>query len=617
MEDSPTCSLLAIMPTHSRDLSRQRRLQVPLQRLPLTPGVSTDAEEIERLRRELLHLHQKEAALRGENAELQGANTKLRDENASLRGENAEQRQKIAQLEDESFGLRQQAGYWKSMHTRAVLRSKELEAEQERLRGELRKLQDLHFGRKSEKSSTQDRSNSIEGEDDEKDSTAPRKRGQQQGNRGPKRRDYSHLPVVEDPLYVLPEDQRVCPQCGAPLSLNGTEDSEQIEIDVKAFRRRSRRQRYERTCSCEKCPRTFTAPPAPKLIPKGLLGTSLWVEILIDKFYSHRPTERLLDQWRLLGLDLAPGTVTGGLERLVPLFEPLYKALRERNGSSDFALGDETRWMVFIDWEGKTGHCWWLWVFSGNDTVVFVLDPFRSHDVPESHFPKDARLVFMVDRYSAYKAMAQVKAGNILLAFCWAHVRRDFVRVGKGWPEHKEWAVAWLRRIRGLYRHHRQRRDSPPGSAEFTAADTQLRQIVAEMQTQAEKELADPKLPTPCRKALESLQEHWTGLTLFLDDLRIPLDNNFSERQARGPALGRKNYYGSGAKWSGDLAAMLFSIFATLRLAQINARQWLTWYLESCAENSGQAPPNIDPFLPWNMSPEKRRETALEPDDSS
>ena len=254
MDDSPACSLLAIIPTQLRDLSRQHRLQVPLSRLTPTPGVSTDAEEIERLRRELLHLHQKEvtlrgqyARLRGENADLRAENAGLRGENAGLRGENAELRQKIAQREDENFELRQQAGYWKAMHARAVLRSKELEAEQERLRGEIRKLQDHHFGRKSEKSSTQDRSNYLEGEDDEKDSTAPRKRGQQQGNRGPKRRDYSHLPVVEE-LHELPEDQRVCPKCGAALSLNDTEDSEQIEIKVKAYRRRIRRQRYERTC---------------------------------------------------------------------------------------------------------------------------------------------------------------------------------------------------------------------------------------------------------------------------------------------------------------------------------------------------------------------------------
>lgn len=97
------------------------------------------------------------------------------------------------------------------------------------------------------------------------------------------------------------------------------------------------------------------------------------------------------------------------------------------------------------------------------------------------------------------------------------------------------------------------------------------------------------------------------------------MDNNLSERRLRGPALGRKNYYGSGALWSGRLAAMLFALLATLKLWRINPRLWLRWYLESCAAAGGQAPPDIQPFLPWNLSEEQRgklseRASAAEPD---
>ncbi len=63
----------------------------------------------------------------------------------------------------------------------------------------------------------------------------------------------------------------------------------------------------------------------------------------------------------------------------------------------------------------------------------------------------------MVDRYSAYKAMAQVKQGNIVVVFCWSHLRRDFVELGKGWSNLKEWALVRLRRIRQLYRLNRLR----------------------------------------------------------------------------------------------------------------------------------------------------------------
>ena len=535
--------------------------------------------------------------------------TQLSQEVAELRAEVPRLRGEVARVQRENRELRQQVGFWKGMHAKALRRIAELQAEVEQRRGENKKLQAQLFGPKSEKQPGADRSNHLEGEQ----GTAPRRnKGQQPQRPGPKRRDYSHLPAQAE-LRELPQDQRVCPKCGQALTPIDAEESELIEVEVRAYRRTIRRQRYRRTCTCADCPQTFTAAPPPQLIPKGRLGVSVWVEILIDKYFSHRPTERLLAQWQLLGLDLAAGTVADGLRRLEPLLQPLYAALLARNAQAAYLQADETRWLVFIVHEGKTSSCWWLWVFLGPDTVAYRLDPRRSHDVPQAHFPAETSAVLMVDRYAAYKAMAQVKAGLIVLAFCGAHVRRDFVHVGKGWPELKDWALAWLGRIRGLYGCQRQRLAHPVGSEAFAAAQSALRQALTAMKTQADTELADPKLRPPCRKVLESLQEHWPGLTRFVEDLRIPLDNNAAERKVRGPAVGRKNYYGSGALWSGRLAAMVFSLFATLALWKLNPRRWLTWYWQSCAEAGGQAPADITPFLPWNLSAEQRVWLAVDP----
>ena len=223
--------------------------------------------------------------------------------------------------------------------------------------------------------------------------------------------------------------------------MSDTEDSEQVEIEIRIYRRKTRRKRYRSTCQCYACTRTVTAPCPAKLIRKSRLGTSLWAHVLLDKFASHRPTARLLEELKQHGLDLATGTVADGLRRLEPMFVPVYEALLKRNQASSLCQADETRWLVFVDQEGKIGHRWWLWVFLGEDTVVYRLDPTRSHDVPEQHFAADAACVLMVDRYSAYKAMPQVKSGTIKLAFCWSHVRRDFIEVGKGWPELTDWAL--------------------------------------------------------------------------------------------------------------------------------------------------------------------------------
>jgi transposase len=512
-------------------------------------------------------------------------------------------RAEVARLRRENLELRQQAGYWQSRHADAVRRIAALEQDNEQLRGEIRKLQAERFGRRSEKQAASDRSHELE---DPAAAKPKRPRGRQPGQPAPRRRDYSHLPAREQ-FLDLPDAEQDCPDCGRPLKACGTEDSEQLEIEMAVFRRVIRRQRRQRTCSCPG-PRTFTAPPAPKLIPKSLLGVSVWVEILLDKFASYRPTQRLLEQWRLVGLDLAAGTITDGLRRLEPLLQPIREALLKRNRQSHYKQADETRWLVFVEQQGKVGFGWWLWVFNSEDAVVYILDASRSHQVPEDHYPAQAGGVLMVDRYSAYKAMLQVKNGTLILVFCWAHVRRDFVRMGKGWPELTSWALAWLQRIRDLYRWNRQRLAHPADPA----AQEGLRQAVAAMRQQLDAELADPALRTPARKVLMSLQEHWSGLTLFVDDPCIPMDNNLSERRLRGPALGRKNYYGSGAEWSGRLAATLFSILATLQLGQINPRLWLTWYLQSCAEAGSQAPSDIEPFLPWNLSEEMRGKLRLD-----
>jgi transposase len=495
-------------------------------------------------------------------------------------------------------------GYWKSRHADAEKRNEQLTEELRQANGQIRTLQDKLFGRKSEKSAGSDRSNDLF--DPEEVPAAAKKRGAQPGQLGHGRRDYSHLPVNEE-FVPLPEESRACPHCGKPaVVMSATEDAELLEIDVRAHRRRIRRRRYRAICDCDPARRTLIAPPPPKLIPKGNYGISIWVHVLLDKYSSYRPTERLLGQLKQYDLDLPAGTVNDGLQRIEPMLRPIYEALLARNRRGEFHQADETRWLVFVLLDGRKGHGWWLWVILGADTVVYLLDSSRSHAVPEAHFGADASGVLEVDRYAGYKAMAQVKSGLMVLAFCWAHVRRDFVGVGKGWAELTPWALSWLRRIRHIYAANRERLRHPSGSTKFPEQDALLRGAVEAMRAATVEELSDPKLRQPCRKVLESLQEHWTGLVRFVEDPHIPMDNNASERAGRGPAVARKNFYGSGSLWSGRMAATMFSLLATLAHGGLNPRRWLTWYLESCAAAGGKAPEDIQPFLPWNLSDERR-----------
>jgi transposase len=526
----------------------------------------------------------------------------------------------VSQLRGEVAELRQQVGYWKGMFEQAKRKNEKLKKEIDSLRAENRQLKDRLFAAKSEKKPPKDRSNGL---DDPKAANETRRpRGQQPDTPGPQRRDHSHLPVVEEEVQ-LPPDETACPKCGKPAAeMNETEDSEVIEVEVRAHRRQIRRQRYRRTCDCPNESQTLIAPAPPKLIPKGRYGVSVWVHLLLAKFASHRALGNAIEALSHYGLDLPQGTMTDGLKRISPLLEPVYEAILARNAESFYHQADETRWSVFVEQEGKIGFRWWLWGFLSEDTTAFRIKPTRSHDVPQEHYSDEAQGVLMVDRYSAYKAMAQVKLGIILLAFCWAHVRRDFIGVGKGWPELVDWAMAWLHRIRHLYHLNRQRLLQEPETPQFALHDAALREAIDAMHQQATEESAQPKLREPCRKALASLLDHWSGLTLFVDDPRIPMDNNASERMVRGPAMGRKNYYGSGSLWSVCLTAAMFSIVATLKQWNVNPRRWLSWYLESCAAAGSRVPEDVERFLPWNLTADRRAaltspETSVPINDSS
>ena len=333
---------------------------------------------------------------------------------------------------------------------------------------------------------------------------------------------------------------------------------------------------------------------------------------MLDKFLYHRPTARLLDDLRSHGLDLSAGTITDDLKRLAFLFEPLYQKLIDRNRTLALWNADETRWPVFQVVAGKVGYRWYMWLFESKDAVVFTLDKGRAHDVPETHFGDNAKGIVVVDRYSAYKAMKHVKEGRLILAFCWAHQRRDFLDLEKSWPKLSDWATGWVTRIGRLYKHNDERLEAKGKGQNSDEKNRKLKEAVAAMSKQWEEELSDESLHTAKRKVLRSMQEHWKGLTVFVDTPEVPMDNNQGERTIRQLVVGRKNYLGSGAEWSGNLAAWMFSLLATLKKGRINPRKWLKAYLEACAEAGGQVPPEVERWLPWNLTAEEKKEMAEE-----
>jgi transposase len=513
----------------------------------------------------------------------------------------------FSELKKKDIQLRLEINFWKFHFEKARQREEELKEEIEALKGRVRYLERQIYSRKTEKSRLKDISCNSDNNQAEK-----RKRGQQPGTCGHGRRNYEHLPLKTDTLG-FDEYECFCPICSKPFfELPCSDDSEQIEIEVSAYRRKVRKTKYKKTCQCPEVPGIITKPGQSKLISKSRFGISVWEKILIEKYLYQHPVNRILASLSTYDVSIAPGTVGDGLKRLAPLFSPIEGAIHEKSISEKWWHADETRWMVFELFGNKQNYKWYLWVFVSKSAVVYIIASSRSTEVVEEFFGAVKAGILCVDRYSSYKCFVRTRKGFVL-AFCWAHVRRDFLDVGKSWPKLEDWALDWVNRIGMIFHLNNLRLQHKVKTKGFKEADKNLRRALSEMEKHRDEELTLMNLHIVCRKALESLKNHWEGLTVFVKHPHIPMDNSEAERRMRPGAVGRKNYYGSGAIWSAYCAASLFSIFQTLLLWSVNPRKWLTGYLQACAENDGRAPQDISGYLPWNMPEEKKKSISLNP----
>jgi transposase len=390
--------------------------------------------------------------------------------------------------------------------------------------------------------------------------------------------------------------------------MGATEDSDVIEIEVQAHVRRVKRKKYRRTCNCQSQPIILTASHAPKILTKSHLGNSVWIHLLMQKYWHGQPLHRVIQGLTSHGIAIPAATALWGFSRLLPLFRVVYQKILEKSLSDKHWHADETGWKVFEALEGKANNRWFLWIFKSNSTAVFVLDPSRSAKVVEDFFEKDSSGIISCDRYRAYFCFASKSKGRFLVAYCWVHVRRDFLAVAKDWPVHESWGMDWVQEIRHLYHLNALRTSQIKDSAEFLECQKNLEVAVAAFEKKAATQREDKSLAAPCRKVLESLERHWHGLTTFIKHCEIPMDNNAAERGLRGGAVGRKNYYGSGSIESAEFTAIMFTIIQTLLIWGINPQAWFSSFFKFMGSKWDKS---MNHLLPWNMSTEQRSELSL------
>ena len=494
----------------------------------------------------------------------------------------------------------------------------ELAGQVARLQESVTTLSGLVFGSSSEKGGSPSRRN---GRDGSGRPAGAGRRGQRPGGPGHGRRDYAHL-ETEERVIDVDAGQRCCAECGELFEFLGTEDSEQVDWHVKITRIVWRRYRYRRRCS-HPGPKTVCAPLPPKPVPKGLFTAGFLARLAYEKHVLGRPVHRIVQALAADGLEVAPGTLCGALKQVAPLIAPWAEAIAAHGRTAGHVHADETSWQVFEDIEDKDGHRWWLWVFITSETTVFVMDTSRSAGVAAGQLGIDReqtaleagrRLVISSDFHKAYQSLACINGVDPL--WCWAHIRRYFLRAGAAHPEALgDWCDAWTERIAVLYRAHHALAAATPGTDAHADAAGRWQRAFTDIDAHRILQASDAGkglMHPAAAKVIATLSNEWDGLARHQDLPQLPLDNNPAERALRTPVIGRKNFYGSGAGWAAHLAADVWTVTATAARHDIESLGLLTGYLQACADNGGTAPAGagLDPFLPWTPEGRARRRPA-------
>ncbi len=385
-----------------------------------------------------------------------------------------------------------------------------------------------------------------------------------------------HLPLVEQ-LHELPAEARTCTVCGAEIApwLDQAEESEEITVvERQLVLVTHRRMKYRCRCNAN----VVTAPGPDKLIPGGRYSPEFAIEVAADKFVDHLPLERQVEIFAREGLEVRSQTLFDQTEALARHLEPTYKALLARVLQSGVVHADETYWSILSN-SGGTSR-WWSWCVASTDTVAYRILPHRSKEAAATVLPGYSGVV-MCDGYGVYQGLA--RAGpSMVLAHCWAHVRRKWVECEPEWPELSGVAIAHIGELFAVEREVP--RLAAAADPQEVAATLELRAALRrERSAPVVRQLYDWALEHKPRvlprsgtgKAIVYMLTLWPGLTRFLTDPRVPLDNNTAERALRGMVVGRKNHYGSHSKRGSEVAAVLYSLVETAKLVGVEPKAYL------------------------------------------
>jgi transposase len=433
--------------------------------------------------------------------------------------------------------------------------------------------------------------------------------------RRPRTLDLSRL-SREQVVYALPEQEQICPQCSGALH----EMSEETRREIKVIPARivvveHVRKKY----ACRHCQQheastpVLTAPMPAPAFPGSLASASAVAYIIGQKFLEAAPLYRQEKSWARNGVDLSRQTLANWVIKGADWLTPIYDKMREQLLRSDIVKADETPVQVLHEDGRKAQTKSFMWLYrSGRDgppIVLFEYQTTRSGEHPKA-FLKGFRGYLQADGYAGYG-----RVPDVVPVGCWAHARRKFdeaLSVLSDADRKKGATIAHvgLSYCNRLFAVEREFQDATPEERRWARLE-RSKPLLDEFHVWLTSRSIEVLPKSPSGTAVSYCLKQWDRLVTFLEDGRLDIDNNSSERAIKGFVIGRKNWLFANTPAGAKASQVLYSVIESAVENGLHPTAYIEYLLETLPNVTTSA---LDGLMPWSPSlPSNLRSPALLP----
>ena len=455
---------------------------------------------------------------------------------------------------------------------------------------ELLELRRLLFGKKSERmpsvQSELKKRRTVKQVEADKEKERQRRKESRQAKK--------ELPT-EEVMHEVDEDNLICPHCQGTKFQDLTEGEVSFEYEYVPPRL-IRRKHIRKKKAC-RCGDFIVTAPAPVRVSEGVqYGPGFHAHVVTSKCADSLPLYRQAKQLSRAGVPICRSTLCDLFHRAADLLEPLYKRITEIIRSSKYVRADETPQPVLDKDKCRKGY---MWNFNTDELVSYVFSPSRSGETPVNVL-EESRGFLQTDAYSGYNRVTTPERRDRV--GCWAHARRKFFLAKEHAPEEVRHALDTILKLYEV-EYQAAEEDILGTDKHLALRKVQSKTIVDKFYSwlEEQKDIFPPR--GKMGQAIGYALKNKKSLTRFLDDSKLPLDNNMSERMLRLIALGRKNFLFVGNDDAGQNLAILQSLVSSCQLHDINPQEYLTDVLIRIQTHQQS---KIDELLPHHWKPPEK-----------